>query len=188
MNFETLLNIDERVSHSLRLSSDHKTLHRIAGFFAHSGDSWFWLIGLILLSIFGNEYWQIRGIILTGSLLVLAVIVLGIKFTVRRKRPAGKWGQIYRATDPHSFPSGHAARAFLFATILLFMGPIGLAVIMVIWAPIVSMARVIMGVHYLSDVLAGAIIGIIAGGLVCALLPQITQLIHVYLPLLLRML
>jgi undecaprenyl-diphosphatase len=178
MTFETLLETDERLSRSLRLNARHKILHTVGGLFAHSGDSWFWLVGLVLLTILGDSFWRLRGIILTGSLLVLAVIVLGLKFSIRRRRPEGKWGQIYRATDPHSFPSGHAARAFLFATIIVFIGPAWLAVAMVVWAPLVSMARVVMGVHYLSDVLAGTIIGILGGIVVFYMLPEIMLLIQ----------
>jgi undecaprenyl-diphosphatase len=73
----------------------------------------------------------------------------------------GEWGRIYRSTDPHSFPSGHAARAFLIATIATGLGPAGLAPALWIWAPLVSLARVAMGVHYLSDILAGALVGIL---------------------------
>ena len=71
----------------------------------------------------------------------------------------GEWGKIYRNTDPHSFPSGHAARAFLIATIAAGLGPAWLAVVLWIWAPLVALARVAMGVHYLSDIMAGAVFG-----------------------------
>ena len=54
---------------------------------------------------------------------LLAVMVLLIKFRIRRQRPVGEWGRIYRNTDPHSFPSGHAARAFLIATIAAGKSP-----------------------------------------------------------------
>jgi undecaprenyl-diphosphatase len=80
---------------------------------------------------------------------------------VRRRRPEGEWGRIYRSTDPHSFPSGHAARAFLIATIAAGLGPPGLAIALWIWAPFVALARVAMGVHYLSDIVAGALFGIL---------------------------
>ena len=50
-----------------------------------------------------------------SGILILAALVLAIKFLVRRQRPEGEWGAIYRNTDPHSFPSGHAARAVLLA-------------------------------------------------------------------------
>jgi undecaprenyl-diphosphatase len=75
-------------------------------------------------------------------------------------------GKIYRKTDPHSFPSGHAARAVMLATIMLGLGPIWLGILLVIWAILVVLARVLMGVHYLSDVLAGALLGGIAGYLI----------------------
>jgi undecaprenyl-diphosphatase len=81
---------------------------------------------------------------------------------VRRKRPEGEWGGIYRSTDPHSFPSGHAARSFLIAVVAAGLSPMWLAVILWIWAPIVALARVAMGVHYVSDVAAGAMLGIVA--------------------------
>jgi len=38
-----------------------------------------------------------------------------------------------------------------------------LVIFLWIWAPLVSLARVSMGVHYLSDVIAGAILGVIVG-------------------------
>jgi undecaprenyl-diphosphatase len=96
-----------------------------------------------------------------GGISLLAAMVLLIKFRIKRKRPEGEWGRVYRASDPHSFPSGHAARAFLLATIASGLGPSSLATILWIWAPLVALARVAMGVHYLSDIVAGALFGII---------------------------
>jgi len=96
-----------------------------------------------------------------GSISLLAAMVLLIKFRIKRKRPEGEWGRVYRSSDPHSFPSGHAARAFLIATIATGLGPAGLAAALWIWAPLVSLARVAMGVHYLSDIVAGALLGIL---------------------------
>jgi undecaprenyl-diphosphatase len=98
-----------------------------------------------------------------AAISVLAALVMGLKFIIRRRRPEGDWGSIYRNTDPHSFPSGHAARAFLIAVLTMALGPTGLAIGLWIWAPLVSLARVAMGVHYASDVVAGSILGVIAG-------------------------
>jgi undecaprenyl-diphosphatase len=102
-------------------------------------------------------------IIMLAAISVLAALVMGLKFIIRRRRPEGDWGSIYRNTDPHSFPSGHAARAFLIAVLAMALGPAGLAIGLWIWAPLVSLARVAMGVHYVSDVVAGSILGVIAG-------------------------
>ncbi len=66
-------------------------------------------------------------------------------------------------TNPHSFPSGHAARSFLIAVIASVLAPPWLVVVLWVWAPLVGLARVAMGVHYVSDVIAGAILGMIIG-------------------------
>ena len=108
--------------------------------------------------------------ILLPAIIGLAVVVLCIKFLVRRRRPEGEWGGFYRKTDPHSFPSGHAARAFLIAVLVIGLGPAWLAAILCIWAPLVCLARVAMGVHYLSDILAGMLIGLLAGMLIILLI------------------
>jgi len=178
LNLEDLLRWDRQTSNKLRIIETDHALKPAAVIFAHSGDSWFWFIGLLPVIFFASDYWKYRAIVLTISFVVLAVVVLGIKFTVRRRRPEGEWGKIYRATDPHSFPSGHAARSFLIATMILVLGPIWLAIILLLWAPLVSLARVSTGLHYVSDVVVGAIVGIIAGGIALAILPLINPIIN----------
>ncbi len=171
MNLAKLLDLDEKLSSRLKIIDTDHFLRPLAIIFAHSGDSWLWLIGLGIIVLFGAPGWQYKALAMTASFIFLAFIVLAIKFTVRRKRPEGDWGQMYRATDPHSFPSGHAARAFLFAVLSVGLGPLWLAVLLCLWAPLVSLARVGTGVHYLSDILAGMFVGIFAGVIVLQLLP-----------------
>jgi len=108
----------------------------------------------------------------------LAGIVLGIKFIVRRRRPAGEWGAIYRNTDPHSFPSGHAARAILLAVLSWTFGLQPLAWILTLGVPLVSLARVSMGVHYLIDVIAGWLLGFLMAIVMLVAQP----LLYSYLP------
>ncbi len=139
--------------------------------FAHSGDSWIWLPLLGLIWWFSDDAWRGRAAVMGVSIFVLAVLVLGIKFLVRRKRPEGEWGAMYRKTDPHSFPSGHAARAALLAILAVGLGPPVFGWGMVIWAPLVVLARVAMGVHYISDVVAGAALGVLAGTTILFCLP-----------------
>jgi undecaprenyl-diphosphatase len=101
--------------------------------------------------------------VILAGISVLAALVMGLKFIIRRRRPEGDWGGIYRNTDPHSFPSGHAARAFLIAVAATGLGPASVALALWIWAPLVALARVAMGVHYVSDIVAGFIVGILMG-------------------------
>jgi undecaprenyl-diphosphatase len=163
MRFRSLLELDARLSEKLRIAEKPGVLRNIAIFLAHSGDSWFWLAALFLLWFISNPAWKKWEVVEFFGILSLAVLVLGIKFLVRRERPEGEWGSIYRNTDPHSFPSGHAARAFMLAVVGTALGPWWLAVLLWVWAPLVSLARVSMGVHYLSDVIAGTALGIMVG-------------------------
>ena len=163
MNLTSLLKLDARLSDQLRVAEKPGTLRDIAIFFAHSGDFWFWGAALIILWWFGNSFWKQWAIIELVGISVLAALVMSLKFIVRRRRPEGEWGSIYRNTDPHSFPSGHAARAFMIAVVATGLGPSWIAVILWIWAPLVALARVAMGVHYMSDVVAGFIVGILWG-------------------------
>jgi undecaprenyl-diphosphatase len=158
-----LLKLDARLSDRLRVAERPGRLRTLAAVLAHSGDSWFWLAGLILLWLLGSAYWRQRALALAVGIVVTAALVLTIKFLVRRRRPEGEWGAVYRNTDPHSFPSGHAARAVMLVVMAIGLGPAWFAVLLIIWAPLVSLARVAMGLHYLSDVLAGMALGLIMG-------------------------
>ncbi len=163
MTFRSLLELDARLSDRLRVAEQPGLLRTLAVFFAHSGDSWFWWAALIGLWFFSSPAWKLWEVVEFLGIGALAAIVMAIKFTVRRRRPEGEWGGIYRNTDPHSFPSGHAARAFLIAVLASGLAPAWLAFVLWLWAPLVSLARVAMGVHYVSDIVAGAILGILVG-------------------------
>jgi undecaprenyl-diphosphatase len=150
----------------MRITEQPSPLRVLASILAHSGDSWFWLVGLGLVWWLGTDYWKHLALTLIIAILLTALVVFIIKFTVRRKRPEGEWGKFYRSTDPHSFPSGHAVRAVMLAVVTLGLGPLWLGLILLIWAPLVGLARVAMGVHYLSDVMAGMILGVVMGVLI----------------------
>ena len=157
---EKLLLLDAHYSQQLSIADNPGLLRNLARFFAHSADSWFWLIGLAIVWLAGDAAWRQEAVIMAAGILITAAVVFTIKFIVRRERPEGDWGAVYRKTDPNSFPSGHATRAVMLMVLAIGLGPPWLAVILVIWAPLVVLARVAMGVHYLSDVLAGGVLGL----------------------------
>lgn len=184
MSLQSILEFDAHISNRLRVAEQPGFLRNIAVFFAHSGDSWFWGLALVLIWLFTNDpFWEKWSFVLLGGISVLAAMVMALKFTIRRRRPEGEWGAIYRNTDPHSFPSGHAARAFLIAVLATGLGPGWAGVILWVWAPLVSLARVAMGVHYASDIVAGMVVGILVGilglGIYPLLLAWIASIIHI---------
>jgi undecaprenyl-diphosphatase len=109
----------------------------------------------------GGPQWQQWSMLLFSAIFAVALGVQALKLLLRRSRPAGEWGAIYRKTDPHSFPSGHATRAALLLGLGYVLGPQWFANLMLLYSPAMALARIAMGVHYLSDVLAGYALGLL---------------------------
>ena len=174
MLLKKIVAFDEKITDALRLKDFSSKIKSVGVFFAHSGDSWFILLALFVVWLATRGAWHHTMAVMAASTIALAVLVLAIKFSIRRQRPEGEWGAIYRKSDPHSFPSGHAARVTMLAVLGLIYGPFWFGLVLVIWAPFVCLARVVMGVHYFSDILAGIVLGILAALAFNALAPAVS--------------
>lgn len=172
------------LSKKLRIPEEKKIISVFLKIFAHSGDSWFWLLGLFLVWLFDHGAWHDRAAFLAVGLFVMAAVVILLKFIIRRPRPMGEWGQIYRITDPHSFPSGHAARSAALVVMGVAVEPAWFGAALALWAPWVGLSRVALGVHYLSDVVVGWAVGALMGGIALLLKPQILALVDFVLQVL----
>ncbi|MCC6146966.1 MAG: phosphatase PAP2 family protein [Anaerolineaceae bacterium] len=169
----TILDIDDRLSHRIRLQPTDGFWWRLNSWLAHSGDSWYWIAALFPIWVFSKGDWHNRAALLSGAIVLQALLVFAFKFIIRRRRPEGEWGAVYRSTDPHSFPSGHATRAGLLVILSWGLGPPWFSLAVLIWAPLMSLSRVTMGLHYLSDIVAGFIFGLVVGKLILDLTPLI---------------
>jgi membrane-associated phospholipid phosphatase len=91
------------------------------------------------------------------------VATYSIKYAVKRQRPAEKYPFIFVKTndlDAYSFPSTHTSASFATATSLSLQFPKWYVIVpSYAWATTVAYSRLHLGVHYPSDVLAGALIG-----------------------------
>jgi membrane-associated phospholipid phosphatase len=97
-----------------------------------------------------------------ASIAVTAIISTVIKYSVNRTRPFDTYPFIEKESDggSPSFPSGHTSQAFAMATSLSLNYPEWYVIApSFLWAGAVGYSRMDLGVHYPSDVLAGAIIG-----------------------------
>lgn len=98
-----------------------------------------------------------------NSFLILTVF----RVMVNRKRPYEQYGispAIKKNTRGKSFPSRHVFSVFIIAMSYLCISPfpqIGAGLLIV--GGVLAFLRVLVGVHYLSDVLCGAFVGILAG-------------------------
>lgn len=103
-----------------------------------------------------------NAIVVIGATVVNSGITVALKYTINRERPFVTYPDIKqksRAGSP-SFPSGHTSSAFALATSLSLSYPKWYIIVpSFTWAGTVGYSRMYLGVHYPSDVLAGAIIG-----------------------------
>ncbi len=147
------------------------SLRWLAIFFTRTGDGLTFFIFMILLYLIGwfsgNDYFRSMVIIWLIADFVAFMFVQMLKTMVRRPRPVGEWGKMYRYNDPHSFPSGHSARGGVLSSISLLLvapalGPIAM-ILGGLWGLMIAVSRVLLGVHYPSDTAFGYLLGITVG-------------------------
>ena len=104
---------------------------------------------------------------LCAMLIGLIVVNFTIKPLVARDRPwlvIENFVNLVPEHDPNSFPSGHTNAAFAFALAVCMSAPKGwMKVAAVCMAVVMGLSRLYVGVHFPSDVLAGAAIGSLCG-------------------------
>lgn len=140
-------------------------LHFAAQIVSHSGDGVLWIaIGAVLLLI-DQPALALR---VEVAVLAMIAIVAALKFAFRRRRPSGPRDQLYFEWDVHSFPSGHATRT---AALTIVLGALSLPLFagMCAWAALVSLSRVALKIHYVSDVVMGTVVGVISGLMILAM-------------------
>lgn len=100
---------------------------------------------------------------IAASVVSVYAVQIALKEMVRRKRPFEKYPHYihnYVAEEGYSFPSNHTGGAFALATSLSLNYPKWYIIApSYLWAVAVGYSRMQLGVHYPTDVLAGALIG-----------------------------
>ena len=136
------------------------------------GDGWLWLLTGALLLALGAHRTLAAGAVSMG-VANTALVLLKRKFHRQRpcdhaRHPAFDVRPLaFFKEDCVSFPSGHTLNAFALGSVVAFsFPPLAPAVFFV--AVSIAASRVILGLHYLSDVLFGAALGLAIGGTVFA--------------------
>jgi undecaprenyl-diphosphatase len=129
------------------------------------GDGIFWYVLMAALPVaVGFDGLVAAAHMAAASLAGLGVYTL-LKSRIGRERPYAMHGEWISCAMPpldrYSFPSGHTLHAVCFSSIACTYLPV-LAWVLVPFALLVALSRMVLGLHYPTDVLAGAFIG---GGL-----------------------
>ena len=129
------------------------------------GDGWLWYALGVILFIYGGEHRFAAILSATAAAGAGIFLFRTLKHASRRKRPCEIephcWALIL-PPDKYSFPSGHSITAFAVAiSIGLFYPELQVSLLTV--AFLIASSRIILGMHFLSDVLAGSALGVALG-------------------------
>ena len=128
---------------------------------SHSGDGY--LSAALAVFLFYLQTMQSMTFVKTALIAFLIEIpcFIVLKASIKRDRPFVQMEECSIAitpSDKFSMPSGHTAAAFLMAFLIShFYYEFSVAVYF--WATCIGLSRVILGVHYPSDIIAGAVLG-----------------------------
>ena len=126
-----------------------------------AGDGWLWyLMGLAVLLFGGDE--RLSAIACAGSAALVGIgIFKALKKLSGRRRPCEIephcWAKLL-PPDQFSFPSGHTITAFGVSISLGTFYP-ALLPALLFCALSIAVSRILLGMHFLSDVIVGAILG-----------------------------
>lgn len=165
MNIQKLYEIDR---HLVEWVNQHR-LRPLDNLFIFITNTAYITAVLIALSVLGIALYinrkslKVKSAQLVAALAANTVAVTVLKFTINRERPYVDDPLIVQLTSggSPSFPSGHTADAFVIAMsfTLLFREKTLLNSLIWIWVLTVAYSRVVLGVHYVSDIIGSAIIG-----------------------------
>lgn len=136
------------------------------------GDGWLWAgLGLVLLAGGSRGHrLMAAGALAAGT---SSTVLMPLKRRFRRRRPCERGlHPLYDvrplehfAADRFSFPSGHSMNAFAIATVVGLGLPAVLPILFALAASVAA-SRVLLGLHYVSDVLVGSLLGASIGAVV----------------------
>lgn len=136
-------------------------LGRLARGFSRLGDGPAYLaVGLVLFYMepVSGPLFFVQAL---AAFLLELPLYLMLKHAIRRRRPSDMPDPLEALIEPSdrfSFPSGHAGAAFLMATLVTIHYPVW-ALVAYPLALLIGSSRVVLGVHYPTDMVAGAVLG-----------------------------
>ncbi|AZS16727.1 phosphatase PAP2 family protein [Paenibacillus lutimineralis] len=158
---QKLTSLDRKIFKGINGRLHRKSLSIGFYYITHLGGAWFTIIATLLIWYFSANPWSRLGIQALVALALSHIPVAIAKKVYPRIRPYLALPGTNTFPNPltdHSFPSGHTTAIFsvtmpfmvVMPSLIIVLGPLAL---------VVGISRIYLGLHYPSDVLAGAVIG-----------------------------
>jgi glycosyltransferase involved in cell wall biosynthesis len=155
-----LLARDLQLSTRLGIAEQEGLPRTVSILITRSGDGLVFLVLIGLIYLFADTRGRAIVALWLIADFITGILVQVLKSLIRRERPVGKWGRFYRKFDPHSFPSGHSARGGVLTMIGLLLAPMWAKVLLAMWGALIATSRILLGVHYPTDVVGGFLLGL----------------------------
>jgi undecaprenyl-diphosphatase len=158
---QKITQLDSLAFHWCQEHSRAPELASVSRWVSRLGDGLCYILLGVLLALFepedGDRFLQ-AGLLAFG---IELPAYLALKNLIRRDRPCDRFDHFsahIKPSDRFSFPSGHAAAAFTFAAVMVAYYPSLLGPLYAV-AALIGASRVLLGVHFPTDILAGALLG-----------------------------
>lgn len=159
--------LDSNVCVAVNHTSQYRVIRDGFRLVSRLGDGVFWYALMLGLLLFKGTAALVPVVHMAATGLIGTLLYKWIKGKTLRPRPYAVRQEIFLTGTPldkFSFPSGHTLHAVVFSTVALSYYP-QLAVILMPFTILIALSRVVLGLHYPSDVFAGALIGAGVAGL-----------------------
>jgi len=158
-----MVNWDREITFLMNKTLRWRTVSPFFRIISNLGNGKFWYALMLVLPLIHGQYGIKAALHMGLTALVTLLVYKSVKGVTQRPRPRAVYDAIMQGTaalDEYSFPSGHTMHAVSFSVIAVAWFP-ALLPLLVGFTLLVAISRVVLGLHYPTDVVLGALFGML---------------------------